>query len=262
MAKVPLIFKVNGVEQAEFVESGALLADVLRDRLGLTGTKVGCAQGTCGACTVLIDGELSLSCLVPAVRANGAQRRDHRGPRPRQRAPSAAARLRRRLRRAVRLLHVGHDLVAAKALLDANPDPDPRRRRRRHLRQHLPLHRLRADHQRHPLRRRGPRASRNPPDGATMEHLRDFFANERTEGLHSVGVGEKRTDALGHVTGRTQFYADRNFPGLLHLKMVREPASPRAHRQGRHERGRRRCRASSASSPTPTSRRTSTPSSA
>jgi carbon-monoxide dehydrogenase small subunit len=71
MPRVPLQFTVNGEEQAEFVESGALLVDVLRDKLGLTATKNGCGQGTCGACTVLIDGELQLSCLVPAQRVEG-----------------------------------------------------------------------------------------------------------------------------------------------------------------------------------------------
>jgi carbon-monoxide dehydrogenase small subunit len=62
---------VNGREQAEFIESGTLLVDFLRDKLGLYATKVGCQQGTCGSCTVNIDGELALSCLVPAERANG-----------------------------------------------------------------------------------------------------------------------------------------------------------------------------------------------
>ena len=74
MARVPVQFTVNGQEQAEFVESGALLVDVLRDKLGLTATKNGCGQGTCGACTVLIDGELQLSCLNA-----GAARRRPRG---------------------------------------------------------------------------------------------------------------------------------------------------------------------------------------
>jgi len=56
-----------------------------------------------------------------------------------------------------------------------------------------------------------------------MEHVKKFFADERPEGFNTIGIPEKRTDSLGHVTGRTQFYADRNFPGLLHLKMVRSP---------------------------------------
>jgi carbon-monoxide dehydrogenase small subunit len=71
MARVPLTLTVNGREQAEFIESGAMLADVLRDKLGLTATKVGCQQGTCGACTVTIDGKLALACLVPAQRVEG-----------------------------------------------------------------------------------------------------------------------------------------------------------------------------------------------
>ncbi|HEX9903504.1 MAG TPA: (2Fe-2S)-binding protein [Propylenella sp.] len=71
MARVPLIFTVNGAEQAEFVEADALLVDVLRDKLGLTATKFGCGQGTCGACAVIVDGEPMLSCLVPAQRMAG-----------------------------------------------------------------------------------------------------------------------------------------------------------------------------------------------
>jgi carbon-monoxide dehydrogenase small subunit len=71
MARVPVQFTVNGVEQAEFVESGAMLVDVLRDKLGLMATKNGCSQGTCGACTVMVDGEPQLSCLIPAQRVEG-----------------------------------------------------------------------------------------------------------------------------------------------------------------------------------------------
>ncbi|MCP4386433.1 MAG: (2Fe-2S)-binding protein [Hyphomicrobiales bacterium] len=71
MARVPVIFTVNGREAAEFVEPDALLADILRDKLELTGTRIGCNQGTCGACSVLVDGELMLSCLIPAVRMEG-----------------------------------------------------------------------------------------------------------------------------------------------------------------------------------------------
>ena len=56
-----------------------------------------------------------------------------------------------------------------------------------------------------------------------MEHVRDFFADERKDGFNTIGVSEQRVDATGHVTGRTQFYADRQIAGLLHLKMVRSP---------------------------------------
>ena len=56
-----------------------------------------------------------------------------------------------------------------------------------------------------------------------MEHVRGFFAAERKDDGKAVGTSLARSDALGHVTGRTQFYADRQFPGTLHLKMVRSP---------------------------------------
>jgi carbon-monoxide dehydrogenase small subunit len=69
----PLTMTLNG--QPVTVEIGAdeLLVDVIRDRLGLIGTKVGCNEGECGACTVIMDGEAVLSCLIPALRAQGRQ---------------------------------------------------------------------------------------------------------------------------------------------------------------------------------------------
>jgi CO/xanthine dehydrogenase Mo-binding subunit len=56
-----------------------------------------------------------------------------------------------------------------------------------------------------------------------MEHARNFFQDERPEGFHAIGESARRFDIHGHVTGRTQYYADRSFPDTLHLKMVRSP---------------------------------------
>ena len=68
MTKVAVQFTLNAQEQNEFVESGSTLLSVLRGKLGLYSTKAGCHQGTCGACTVIIDGEPRLSCLTLAER--------------------------------------------------------------------------------------------------------------------------------------------------------------------------------------------------
>ena len=63
---------VNGAERVMHVEPRLLLSDAIRGELGLVGTHVGCEQGACGACTVLIDGQAQRSCLVFAVQAEGA----------------------------------------------------------------------------------------------------------------------------------------------------------------------------------------------
>ena len=112
---------VNGQEHRLAVESHRTLLQVLRDELGLTGTKDGCGEGDCGACTVLLDGQPVNSCLVLAPQADG-----HRivtveglsldGPHPLQRAFVEEG--------AVQCGFCTPGLLmAAKALLDRNPHP-------------------------------------------------------------------------------------------------------------------------------------------
>jgi len=64
---------VNGEERSSEVEPRLLLVHYLRETLGLTGTHVGCDTGTCGACTVLVNGEAIKSCMMLAVQADGTQ---------------------------------------------------------------------------------------------------------------------------------------------------------------------------------------------
>jgi len=119
---VELTLAVNGTVRRVRAEPMARLLDVLREDLGLTGTKEGCGEGECGACAVHLDGELVVSCLVPALQADGATILTVEGL-------AGAAGL-SHLQRAF-LEHGGAQcgictpgmLLCAKSLLDGNPTP-------------------------------------------------------------------------------------------------------------------------------------------
>lgn len=68
-----IAFRVNGDQYELAIEPWETLLDVLRERLGLTGTKKGCDEGDCGACTILMDGRAVNSCLILAVQAEGKE---------------------------------------------------------------------------------------------------------------------------------------------------------------------------------------------
>ena len=113
---------VNGTEHRLEIPARRLLVDFLRYDLGLTGTKEGCSVGVCGACTVLIDGEMSASCIVLAVAVDGAEITTIEGI-------AQDGRL-----HPVQQAFIDHggfqcgictpgQVIAAKAMLDENPNP-------------------------------------------------------------------------------------------------------------------------------------------
>jgi carbon-monoxide dehydrogenase small subunit len=122
MSKLHVSATING-EPAEFLcEPQQTLLDVLRDELGLTGTKEGCGSGDCGACSVILDDRVVCSCLVLAAEAEGARITTVEGLAT---GETLHALQRQFLEHAA--LQCGFCtpglLVAAKALLDRNPDP-------------------------------------------------------------------------------------------------------------------------------------------
>jgi aerobic-type carbon monoxide dehydrogenase small subunit (CoxS/CutS family) len=79
MSVAEITLSVNGVEHSLVVDTRTSLLDLLRERLGLTGSKKGCDHGQCGACTILIDGRRANGCLALAVAHDGAEIRTVEG---------------------------------------------------------------------------------------------------------------------------------------------------------------------------------------
>ena len=122
MAKKPVQFRLNGADKAGFVDDGQNLLDFLRRGVGDLTPKYGCGQGTCGSCTVLIDGEPHLSCITLAETVEGRQVETTAG--------LAAGSVPHALQEAFMANFAAQCgyctpgmLMAAKALLAANPNP-------------------------------------------------------------------------------------------------------------------------------------------
>jgi carbon-monoxide dehydrogenase small subunit len=122
MAKLHVQTTLNG-EPAEFLcEPQQTLLDALRDVVGLTGTKEGCATGDCGACSVILDGRLVCSCLVLGVEADGRQIATVEGISRGERLHPLQQRFLEQAALQCGVCTPGF-LVAAKSLLDRNPNP-------------------------------------------------------------------------------------------------------------------------------------------
>ena len=195
---------VNGTERRARVIPRMLLADVLREEWGLTGTHLGCEHGACGACTVLVDGEPTRSCLVFAVQADGCRvdtveglAGDGPGLHPLQ----EAFRARHALQCGFCTPGILMTLVAylrrhSGAVGDGGPGSA--------LRQPLPVHGLSA-HRAGRAGRGGGRASGG--------HV----------GVKFVGDRHLRKEDPRLLTGRGRYVADIALPGMLHAVLLRSP---------------------------------------
>ena len=205
---------VNGDAHSVAVRPNVTLLDLLREDLGLTGTKKGCDYGDCGTCTVLLDGEAVKSCLVLAVAANGREVTTIEGlgskgvMHPLQKAFVAAG-----------AIQCGFCtpgmVVAAKALVDRTPDPtedDIKTALGGNLCRCTGYTRI-IDAVRSWRQYEGD-AAPDPDSGHDQE-------------THAVvGRSVPRSDAPAKVTGRAIFTEDIRLPNMLYVKLL---TSPHAH---------------------------------
>jgi len=129
MAKVEISFTINGEDKKVKVQESRTLLYLIREELGLKGTKKGCETGDCGACTVIMDGKTVHSCMVLAVQADGCDITTIEGlgdidnPHPIQRAFIEAG--------AIQCGYCTPGMImSTKYLLDNNPDPSEEEIRR------------------------------------------------------------------------------------------------------------------------------------
>ncbi len=218
-ALVDLTLEVNGIRRRVAVEPRFSLLDVLRDKLGLTGTKAGCGLGECGACTVLIDGVPRYSCLTLALDAEGHVVTTVEGVmQGEQLSPAQQAFLEEDG------MQCGYctpdQVMAAEGLLRLNPQPTIDEIRRgmagnlcrcgayghifRAVRRAAELRRVEVEHE----------------PGATAGGGRDLPPWGETA---VVGKRLPRVDAYERVSGSALYTADVSLPDTLHLAILRCP---------------------------------------
>ena len=125
MSKVHVVTSVNGEPREMLCEPQQSLLEVLRDELGMTGTKEGCATGDCGACSVMIDGRLVCSCLMLGVEAEGVDITTIEGIAEGSTLHPVQRKFLEHAALQCGICTPGF-IVATKALLDRNPNPDER----------------------------------------------------------------------------------------------------------------------------------------
>jgi selenium-dependent xanthine dehydrogenase len=205
-----LRFTVNGEHHELDVPESRTLAEVLRYDLGLTGTKIGCEEAECGLCTVLVDGLPVDSCVYPAFRAQGRQVTTIEGLaqgdqlHPLQRAFIEHG--------AVQCGFCTPGLImAAKALLDGNPNPTPR-----DIKVALKDTLCRCTGYTSAINAVLSAASQLRGEGATP-----WRAPETSAPLSVIGHSTPPPGVVDKVTGRAKYADDYTFEGMLHARTLR-----------------------------------------
>ena len=210
MSERKISLHVNGDAKEVTVPEDAVLLDVLRDQLGLTGAKRGCGEGECGACTVLIDGSPAMSCIYPAIKAEGRKIvtiegiGDENGivhPLQKQFVEKGA----------VQCGFCTPGLIlSSKALLDRTAEPDD--------------HQIRTAISGNLCRCTGYTKVVEAIGAAACELRGEAVRNERKEPeTGSIGRSVPRVDGISKVTGKAVFTDDLYLPGMLYAGVLRSP---------------------------------------
>lgn len=202
---------VNGKEYTLEALPGETLATLLRERLRLTGTKIGCGEAECGACTVLVDGQAVMSCVYPAEKAHGKHILTIEGLATNGRLhPLQEAFIRYG---AVQCgFCIPGQIMTAYALLQQNPDPSPAE-----VRAALKDTLCRCGG--YPTIERAILAAAHAM--RTGEALPEPDVPPSSEPRQVVGRNVIRPDAVEKVTGRALYTDDLTFPGMLHAAVRR-----------------------------------------
>ena len=203
---------VNGQNYSAAVKPSATLQDVLRDQLGLTGTKKGCQLGVCGSCTVLVDGEPVNSCLMLAVEAEDREITTIEGVakggklHPVQRAFVEKG--------AIQCGYCTPGMIMSSvALLDKNPNPTEE-----DIKKALGGNLCRCTGYKRIIN-----AVKSYRDFIDFEDDLEERQKPDDKGLSVVGKSLRRNDAVDKVTGRGIYTGDISLPNMLYGKILRSP---------------------------------------
>ena len=226
MADDKITFTVNGETVTVAVAPGEMLADVLRYKLGLTGTKIGCNEAECGTCTVLVNGEPTLSCVYPAARVDGYDVLTIEGLAAEHQGKNAGLEVSGKSYEELHPLQqafISHgavqcgfcipgQIMTASALLNRLPEPD-------------------SDAIRHALKDTLCRCAGYPTIERSIQDAAHALVSGEPvigpdvlpsqEPLGVIGKIQTRPDALEKVNGSAIFTDDLEFDGMLHAAVKR-----------------------------------------
>ncbi len=211
---------INGKTIEIEPQPGEMLSDLLRERLGLTGAKIGCNEMECGACTVLVDGEPVLSCNYPAARANGKQILTIEGLAAQAKGQSKAGNGRLHALQEAFIQYgavqcgfcIPGQLMTAFALLQREPDPSEAQ-----IRQALKDTLCRCAG--YPTIISAIQAAAHSLN--TGEQILPPTLPATTAPLQVIGTVQARPDAVEKVTGKALYTDDLHFEGMLHARAKR-----------------------------------------